>query len=83
MEKVLREVLVDYNLTDKVRIFLMFLYFFVQNTWFTYFVYLCVITIDNASNNRTMAASLEKLLKGSRSRFTKTLSCLTWPMFSM
>ena len=32
---------------------------------------MCAITADNASNNKTMAASLEKLLKGSRSRFTK------------
>ena len=30
-------------------------------------MYSCV---DNASNNKTMAASLEKLLKGSSSRFT-------------
>ena len=32
---------------------------------------MCAITADNASNNKTMAASLEKLLKDSRSRFTK------------
>ena len=32
---------------------------------------MCAITADNASYNNTMAASLEKLLKGSRSRFTK------------
>ena len=32
---------------------------------------MCAITADNASNNKTMAASLQKLLKGSRSRFTK------------
>ena len=29
------------------------------------------ITANNTSNNKTTAASLEKLLKGSRSRFTK------------
>ena len=32
---------------------------------------MCEVTADNASNNKTMAASLEKILKGSRSRFTK------------
>ena len=32
---------------------------------------MCAITTDNASNNSTMAANLEKLLKGSSSRFTK------------
>ena len=32
---------------------------------------MCTIIADNASNNGTMAASLEKLLQGSRSRFTK------------
>ena len=32
---------------------------------------MCTITVDNASNNSTMAANLEKLLKGSTSRFTK------------
>ena len=40
---------------------------------------LCAITVDNASKNSTMAASLEKLLKGSSSRFTKNYltSCMT------
>ena len=32
---------------------------------------MCAITADNVSNNNIMAASLEKFLKGSRSRFTK------------
>ena len=32
---------------------------------------MCAITADNASNNSTMAANFEKLLKGSSSRFTK------------
>ena len=32
---------------------------------------MCAITDDNVSNNSTMAANLEKLLKGSTSRFTK------------
>ena len=32
---------------------------------------LCTITADNASNNSTMAANLEKLLKDSSSRFAK------------
>ena len=32
---------------------------------------MCEITADNVSNNSTMAANLEKLLKGSTSRFTK------------
>ena len=32
---------------------------------------MCAITADNASNSKTMAASLEKLLKGSRLRLTK------------
>ena len=36
-----------------------------------YFVYVGAITMDNASNNNTMVASLEKLLKGYRSRLTK------------
>ena len=32
---------------------------------------MCAITADNASNNKTIAASLENFLKGSRSRFTQ------------
>ena len=32
---------------------------------------MCAITADNASKNSTMAANLEKLLKGYSSRFTK------------
>ena len=32
---------------------------------------MCAITADNGSNNGTIAESLEKLLKGSSSRFTK------------
>ena len=32
---------------------------------------MCTITADNASNNKTMAKNLEKLLKGSSSRFAK------------
>ena len=32
---------------------------------------MCVITADNASNNSTMAANIDKLLKGSSSSYTK------------
>ena len=32
---------------------------------------MCAITADDAGNNDTMSESLEKLLKGSSSRFTK------------
>ena len=38
MTKVLHEVLVEYNLTDRVRIFLICAYFFVINSWFPCFV---------------------------------------------
>ena len=39
---------------------------------------MCAITADNATNNSTMAENLEKLLKGSTSRFTKNYltSCM-------
>ena len=71
MAKVLHEVMVDYNLMNKVRIFFNFCIFFVLNTCFPCFVQWYAVTADNASNNNTMAASLEKWLKGFRSRFTK------------
>ena len=32
---------------------------------------MCAVIADDASNNKTMAACLEKVLKGSRSRFIK------------
>ena len=70
MTKLLRAVLVDYNLIDKVRIFYVSLLFCTKY---------CVITTNNASNNRTIATSLEFFLKGSSSRFTKNYltSCMT------
>ena len=74
MAKVLYEVLIDYNLTDKVRIFFNFCILFC--TKYLSFLF-CIV--DNARNNGTMARSLGKLLKGSRSRFTKNYltSCMT------
>ena len=40
---------------------------------------MCAIIVDNASNNSTLIVSLEKLLKGSSSRFTKNylMPCTT------
>ena len=57
MAKVLHEVLVDYNLTDKIRNVFHFCIIFCTKYLFPYFVYLCAITADNASNNKTMAAN--------------------------
>ena len=49
----------------------MFVYFFVLNTCFPYLIYLYVITANNATNNKTIAASLKNLLKGASLSFTK------------
>ena len=73
MAKVLHEILIEYNLTDKVRFFFHFLIIFCTKYLFfsSSFLKLCTITANNASNNSTMVEKLEKLLKGSNSRFTK------------
>ena len=55
MTKVLHDLLVDYNLMDKIRCFFNFCIIFVLNTYFPCFVSLCAITVDNANNNKTMA----------------------------
>ena len=64
MAKVLHEILIDYNLTDKVRIFIICELYFFTKYLFSFFK-LYPITSYNASNNSTMALNLENLLKGS------------------
>ena len=68
MAKVLHEVLINNKLIDKV--FFSFLNKFLYLSSLFY-LELCTITTDNARKNSTMATNLEKLLKGSSSRFTK------------
>ena len=70
MAKVSHEILIDYNLIDKVKFFCIFELYFLLHSFFPFFK-VCAITTDNASNNCTMTEDLEKLLKGSSSRFAK------------
>ena len=48
-----------------------FLIFNLKSINMNVFCYVFAITIDNASNNKTMAASLENLLRESGSTFTR------------
>ena len=71
LAEVVHHVLEEYDLTQKVSMHEFYLYYFQYYIYKHDFFLVFAITTDNASNNKTMAASLENLLRESGSIFTK------------